>query len=84
MWEAVAAFRCRRCGEICPRWRRALRSPRRRRLAICGECLESWQRTGRRCARCWGPILDGMEIGMLVDTRAFAHVDCGGARVSAP
>ena len=81
MWESVAAFRCRRCGEICPGWKRALRSPVRPRLAVCEGCVRVWQRMGRRCARCWTPILDRMQIGMLVDTRVFVHVDCGGARV---
>jgi hypothetical protein len=81
MWEWLAVFRCGRCGEIRARWRRALRSPVRPQLAICEECLETWERTGHRCARCWTPIRERLEVGLLVETGAFVHVDCGGARV---
>ncbi|MFB3818618.1 MAG: hypothetical protein ACE147_13225 [Candidatus Methylomirabilales bacterium] len=81
-WVALGAgFRCGRCGEVRGRWARALRSPFRRQLAICQDCLETWQRTGQRCARCWAPIREPAEVGLLVETGALAHVDCGGALV---
>jgi hypothetical protein len=81
MWQRLAGFRCGRCGEVHARSKRVLRSPTRPQLAICTGCLETWRRTGHRCARCWTPIQDRMEVGFLVDTGSFAHVDCGGARV---
>lgn len=77
----VAAFRCGRCGEPRARRQRALRSPARPRLAVCAECLETWQRAGHRCALCRTPVRDWLDVGVLVETGAFAHVDCGGARV---
>lgn len=81
MWQWPAGFRCGRCGAMRGRWARALRSPFRPRLAICEDCLEAWGRTGHRCARCWAPIRRRVEVGLLVETGAFAHVDCGGALV---
>ena len=81
MWQWLAVFRCGRCGEIRARWQRALCSPVRPQLAICEECLETWERTGDRCARCWAPIRQRLEVGLLVETGAFVHVNCGGARV---
>jgi hypothetical protein len=81
MWQWLAVFRCGRCGEIRARRQRALRSPVRRQLAICEECLDVWERTGHRCARCWTPIREQLEVGLLVETGAFVHVGCGGARV---
>lgn len=81
MWQWLAAFRCGRCGAVRGTWHRALRSPLRAWLAICDECLEAWARTGHRCARCWRPIGDRLELGFLLEHRAFLHVECGGARV---
>jgi hypothetical protein len=81
MWQWLAGFRCGRCGEFRATWKRALRSPVRPQLAICEECLQAWERTGQRCARCWTPIPDRLEVGLLVETGAFVHVDCGGAWV---
>jgi hypothetical protein len=77
-------FRCGRCRELRAAGERALLSPVRPRLAICQECLDAWKRTGHRCGRCWTPVRDALEVGLLVDTGAFAHVDCGGARVLGP
>jgi hypothetical protein len=84
MWQWLARFRCGRCGELRARGNRALRSPVRRQLAICGDCLATWERTGQRCARCRSPIRDVLEVGLLVQTGALAHVDCGGARLLGP
>lgn len=81
MWQWLAAFRCRRCGEVRATSNRALRSPVRPQLAICEDCLDAWERTGHRCARCWMPVRDRLEVGFLVESRTFLHVDCGGARV---
>jgi hypothetical protein len=86
MWQWLArlrgaGFRCGRCGEARTGCKRALRSLLRPQLAVCEACLESWERTGHRCARCWAPIPDRLEVGLLVETGAFVHVDCGGARV---
>ena len=81
MWRWGAWFRCGHCGEIRGTWSRSLRSPVRRELGICARCLDAWRRTGQRCARCWAPIHDGLEVGVLVETGAFTHVACGGARV---
>jgi hypothetical protein len=50
-------------------------------LAVCDDCLGTWDRAGRRCARCWTPIEDRLQIGLCAETWAFVHVDCGGARV---
>ena len=36
---------------------------------------------GHRCARCWASIRERLDVGLLVETGAFAHVACGGARV---
>jgi hypothetical protein len=41
-----------------------------------------WQQTGQRCARCWLPVVTRLEVGLLVDTGSFVHVDCGGALLS--
>jgi hypothetical protein len=81
MWRWLAAFRCGRCGGVRGARHRALRSPLRAGLAICGDCLERWERSGHRCARCWRPIRDRLDVGFLLERRAFLHVDCGGARV---
>jgi hypothetical protein len=81
MWQWLAGFRCGRCGEVRARSKRALRSPLRPRVAICVECLDNWMRTGHRCTRCWAPIRDPLEVGLLVDAGRFVHVGCGGARV---
>jgi hypothetical protein len=81
MWWWLARFRCAHCGEIRATGKRALRSPRRPQLAICEECLDTWERTGQRCTRCWTPVRDRLEVGLLADTGSFVHVDCGGARV---
>ena len=83
MWQWLG-FRCARCREIRATRERALSSPLRPQLAICEECLEGWERTGHRCARCWTPIQDHFEVGLLVETGVFAHVECGGARVLGP
>jgi hypothetical protein len=77
----VGGFRCGRCSEQRAMRQRALRSPRRPALAICTDCVETWQRMGHRCARCWTAVRDRLEVGVLVETGAFAHVACGGARV---
>jgi hypothetical protein len=84
MWQWLARFRCGRCGETRTGGERALRSPLRPRLAICAACLERWERMGHRCARCRSPIPDRLQVGLLVETGAFVHVDCGGARVLGP
>jgi DNA-directed RNA polymerase subunit RPC12/RpoP len=81
MWQWLTGFRCGRCGELRGTGERALHSPTRSAVAVCETCLGSWERTGHRCARCWAPIRDGVELGLLVETGAFAHVGCGGARV---
>lgn len=81
MWQWLAGFRCARCGQHRGGWARALRSPFRPQLAVCDECLATWERTGHRCARCWTPVGDRLEVGLLVETGAFVHVDCGGARL---
>jgi hypothetical protein len=81
-WVASGiGFRCGRCDAIRGRWARALRSPRRPRIAICGDCLDAWEWTGHRCARCWAPVCERSEVGLLVETGAFAHVGCGAALV---
>ncbi len=84
MWRLLAGFRCGRCGEVCGTWERALRSPFRPHLAICRQCLETWERTGHRCARCWTQVRDRLDVGLLVETGAFAHVECGGALLIGP
>jgi hypothetical protein len=74
-------FRCGRCSEQRAMRQRALRSPLRPTLAICETCLETWERAGHRCARCWATVRDRLDVGLLVEIGAFAHVTCGGARV---
>jgi hypothetical protein len=81
MWRLLAGFRCGRCGKVHGRWNRALWSPSRPHLAICRPCLETWERTGHRCARCWTQLHDRLDVGLLVETGVFVHVECGGARV---
>jgi hypothetical protein len=77
----LGGFRCGRCSEQRAARQRALRSPRRPALAICEACLAGWQRMGHRCSRCWTTVRDRLDVGVLVETGAFAHVGCGGARV---
>ena len=81
MWRWLGRFRCARCGRNRPAAHRALRSPLRPELAICRDCLETWARSGHRCARCWMPIPSHLDVGLLVETGRFVHVDCGGARL---
>jgi hypothetical protein len=83
VWQWLG-FRCRRCRELRAKWERVLASPARPQLAVCHECLQAWQRAGRRCGRCWAPVQDPLEVGLLVETGAFAHVGCGGARLLGP
>jgi hypothetical protein len=83
MWQWLW-FRCGRCREVRASGERALSSPLRPQLAICEECLRAWYRTGHRCAQCWTAIQGDFEVGLLVETGAFAHVDCGGARLLGP
>ena len=77
----LSGFRCGRCSEQRAMRQRALCSPLRPGLAICESCLETWERAGHRCARCWATVRDRLDVGLLVDIGAFAHVTCGGARV---
>ena len=79
MWGRFATFRCARCGRALAAAKRALHSPQRPRVAICQDCVDTWRRTGQRCARCWLPVPDRLEVGLLVETGAFVHVTCGGA-----
>lgn len=81
MWQWFGGFQCGRCDEHRGGWARALRSPVRPQLAVCTGCFATWERMGHRCARCWAPVRDRLEVGLLVETGAFAHVDCGGARL---
>jgi hypothetical protein len=83
VWRWLATFRCARCGQALAAAKRALRSPARPQLTICQACVDTWKKTGQRCARCWMPILDRLEVGLLVETGAFVHVNCGGAPVIA-
>ena len=83
MWNLLGRFLCGRCGERREVGERTLQSPWRQHVAICRTCEEVWRRTGHRCAQCWEAIRDPLEIGLLVDRKVFAHVDCGGARVMA-
>jgi hypothetical protein len=79
MLGLIRRFRCGKCGEVRGVGRRALESPWRPRLGVCRDCLQQWERTGHRCGRCWAQIRDRLEVGLLVETRVFAHVDCGAA-----
>jgi DNA-directed RNA polymerase subunit RPC12/RpoP len=83
MWRWFAMFRCARCGRALAAVKRELRSPVRHQVAICQDCVNIWKKTGQRCARCWMPIPDSLEVGLLVETGAFVHVNCGGAPVIA-
>lgn len=79
MWTPVGYFRCVACDEVKRVSARARRSPYRRRFGVCVSCFESWERKGRLCVRCWGPVNQGLDLAFLSDKRAFGHVACGGA-----
>ena len=79
MWALLGRFRCSKCGKLLAIRRRALRSPFRSSIGVCRDCLGLWERTGHRCGQCWYPIHAERDLGLLLDSQRFAHVDCGGA-----
>lgn len=79
MWALAGRFRCSKCDKLQGIWRRALRSPFRSRIGVCRDCLSLWERTGCRCGQCWHPIQGTWDLGLLLDRKVFAHMDCGGA-----
>lgn len=83
MWHLIRRFRCSKCGEVRGLSRRILRSPFRAQLGVCQDCVLRWERTGRRCGRCWAPVSLTGEVGLLLDRGFFAHVDCGAAALVA-
>jgi hypothetical protein len=83
MWNLIRRFRCSKCGEVRAASRRALRSPLRAHLGVCRDCVSTWERTGRRCGRCWAPVQLAEDAGLLLERGVFAHVDCGAARLVA-
>jgi predicted amidophosphoribosyltransferase len=83
MWHLIGRFRCSKCEAVRETSQRALRSPVRRHLGVCRDCLTKWERTGRRCGRCWSRVQPAVDMGLLLERGVFAHVDCGAAALVA-
>ena len=81
MWFLIGRFRCLACDGLRSVGDRSRRSSYRRGSGVCRPCYETWERSGRKCARCKSEVKGGQELAFFTDQKGFAHYDCGGTRL---
>ena len=81
MWFLIGRFRCLACDGLKGVGDRSRRSPYRRSFGVCRTCYDTWERSGRKCARCKGEVKGSQEVAVFTEQKSFAHYDCGGTRL---
>lgn len=80
MWP-FGKLRCQACGQAFPRGEMML-SPRERGFGVCRGCVESWDRSERRCVRCQTEVKPTQQVAFSQDPKGLGHWDCGGTPIA--
>jgi len=52
-------------------------------VAICVECYDKWDQSGRKCSECKTIVHGPQDLGAFFKPRpGFGHADCGGVRLT--